>query len=207
MPGPLRTASAALPEIWKLVRRAAISLPTCRRVRRLGSLDDPGLERGGAPLTHQAWRNTQRGRYQKIGSYLPRTDDDQRRTRLRIIRQRDYVISSFEGVMVNDKTYDHVILCTGNTREDVTRREDVTGREDVTRRAMLEPEAIGQGAALARKVPNFEVYRVGPAVGVSFSLAEAEEAYARDAATAVSVLRAVTRTAALGNQPNIPLPA
>lgn len=156
----------------------------------------------GLPLTCESWRQTQRGRYQRIGSYLPREtrgalrpDASASTRRLKVIQNTASVTPSFGGVLVNEDTYDTVILCTGN------RQTSITGllAEDMPYLAAGSPlrSAAVSAPRLGRRGDSSNSYVVlGAAADLPFTDREREQGITAVPANKVAMFRYGPRVAA-----------
>lgn len=134
------------------------------------------------PKTCQEWRETQRGRYMGISRYLPRSQNSRDRNTSRLTTfdtQADTPVAVPGGVFLNGKTYDMVVMCTGNT---------LSGVSAVSNRDM-------QVRSYGRSYRN--IYRVGPAADLSFTREEIDSGVSDIGANKVAMFRYAPRTAAL----------
>jgi hypothetical protein len=143
------------------------------------------------PQNCQQWRQTQRGRYQRIGSYLRRQDDpfdgtpDRSTTRrLKIIPDRANILPTLDGALVNAVNYDTVVTCTGNTLPTLTGLP-------------VEDMSIYRsgGLDLGRRVGNY--YMAGTAAQLPFSNAERDAGFDSVAANSVAMFRQGPKLSAL----------
>jgi len=157
------------------------------------------------PTNTADWRKYgegSRGRYQRIGSYLPRASTQTDRfgnagrfgnvvagsaakSRLTVRQQRAEVTRSLGSLLVNDSTFDHVIVCAGNSLPAL-----VSGLEGVG--------GTRAGTVIAKKAYDLDgFYAVGPCASIEFSTAERTNGIADIPANAVGMFRLANRTAAL----------
>jgi hypothetical protein len=137
------------------------------------------------PDTCQAWQNAIRGRYQAIGRYL--RPDRFGVSRLAVINRRVTPVALPGAGLIDGRTYDLVVMCTGN------RETDIAG--------------LGFGAfdsyysagdvVVAIQHYNVPAFRVGPHARLPFTSREAADGIADISANAVSIFRTATKTAAL----------
>jgi hypothetical protein len=135
--------------------------------------------------TCSEFRTGSRGRYIRIAQYLDGNVSNPR-TRLRVMDNRGYATPLPDGVIVNDRTYDMAVVCTGSERPNLgddlsyirVRRGDI-------------------GTTLASRAKPFESYRIGPAADLGFSDAEYAASVAEIPANRVAMFRLAPRTAAL----------
>ena len=142
------------------------------------------------PRSYEGWRQPvtaggARGRYQRLGSYLR-----PERNRLRILPQRGQVQRSFGGVLVNDRLYDKVIVCTGSNPLDplgVLRDfEEFKG-----------DSLAGNGTVIARRYERSQLYKVGPAAAIPFSSSEINARIFVPQENSIAIFRLAPRTTAL----------
>lgn len=133
------------------------------------------------------FRNAQRGRYIRLAQYLEGNASNPS-TRLRVMRARGYATPMPDGALVNARTYDAAIECTGLA---LPQLDDNL--------AYYPYSSLSDNATpLGRKAPPYESYRVGPAANLSFSEAELEAGIARlPATTRIAMFRLAPRTAAM----------
>jgi hypothetical protein len=137
------------------------------------------------PTTCDGWQEQIRGRYQAIGRYL-RPDRFGAR-RLTVVTRRAQPIALPDTALIDGRTYDLAILCTGN-RETFIDGLDVDSFEDYR---------IGDGTVVASRHYNLPAFRVGPHARLAFTRREREDGIADIPANAVSMFRTATKTAAL----------
>ena len=148
----------------------------------------------GLPGTCEDWRNTIRGRYARLGTYLPRYDDDggvvTTARRLEIITRRGTVLPSVGSVLVNGRPYSHAVTCTGYGLPEMgdSRGEELEGQ-------------------IGRKSRYGELYRIGPACGLGWSDDESRLGYTGLDENRVAIFRLAPRTAALAAMlPGVKMP-
>lgn len=139
--------------------------------------------------TCDAFRSGSRGRYIRLAQFLD-GNVSQPTTRLRIMSASGYASPMPAGVIVNDRTYDMAVLCTGAQRAALT---DPFGRYDLVRPAGNGPDAT----AVASQGGSFETYRIGPAAGIDFSPAEVRAGVSEIPNNTVAMFRLGPRTASL----------
>ncbi len=126
------------------------------------------------PTTCEDWQQQIRGRYQAIGRYL-------RPDRLGVRRL------NVLGRRVDGRTYDLVVLCTGNQETTI----------DGLDLGSFDEYAIADANVVAREHYNLPAFRVGPHARLPFTAQEREDGVADITANAVSMFRTATKTAAL----------
>jgi len=137
------------------------------------------------PTTCQGWQQDIRGRYQAIGRYL-RPDRFGVR-RLNVLGRRAQPVPLPGAGLIDGRTYDLVIACTGN------RETDIDG---------LDPGSFDQYATtdeniVARQHYDLPAFRVGPHAKLPFTQQERADGVADIPANAVAMFRTATKTAAL----------
>jgi len=143
------------------------------------------------PTTCTDWRQQVRGRYQRLGSFLPGINGKDRR--IRVYQERASVIKTLSGVLVNGRTYDHVILATGY-------QLDSLGLDYFDPYYGSAAQARGTRFAVARKhESNAEIYRIGVAANLEFTNQEAADGIDQIAANKVAMFRNGPRISALAN--------
>ena len=144
------------------------------------------------PGSCEQFREAQRGRYIAIAQQL-QGNVSNRTPRLRVMGERGFATRLPQGAVVNDRTYDMVIRCTGDrlpSLEDGFSYYNVSTGED--------GRVLRTGAdrtVLATQARPYESYRIGPAAGLPLTLAE-ERAGLRPV-NRVAMFRLGPRTAAL----------
>jgi hypothetical protein len=138
--------------------------------------------------TCSEFRDNQRGRYIRIAQYLEGNISNPS-TRLRVMSTKGYPVPLPDGVIVNERTYDLAVTCTGSERPSLN---DSAGFSyfKVQRRQ-------GQGTILAQQAAPVQAYRIGPAAGIEFSEAETAAGVGEIPANRVAMFRLAPRTAAL----------
>jgi hypothetical protein len=157
----------------------------------MDSVKSVDLYSTGLSADTATWRARERGRYQRLGSYLPRLVNDRfgaptlPRTpaRLRVIPETGEVLRSAGTVLVNGQTYDHVILATGSELPSIY-------SDSLTRTGT-------RAYQLAAKSFDREIYQVGPCADIPFSPAERDGGVSGISANRVAMFRLAPRTAAL----------
>jgi hypothetical protein len=137
------------------------------------------------PGTCKQWRKQERGRYQAIGRYL-RSDRFGTR-RLRVLERQARPVALPDTAIVDGRTYDLVILCTGN------REVEIDGLAERSFATYTTPD----GTAVARKHVDRSAYRVGPHARLPFTGSEFSNGIADIPANVVSLFRTAPKTAAL----------
>jgi hypothetical protein len=140
--------------------------------------------------TCSEYRDSQRGRYLRIAQYLEGNVSNPS-TRLRVMGDaRGYPAPLPDGVIVGDRTYDMAVECIGSDLPSIEVSGNALSYYPVQRES-------GRGTVLARQAAPYESYRVGPAAGISFSIAEVEAGIDAIPANRVAMFRLAPRTAAL----------
>lgn len=137
------------------------------------------------PTTCEQWQQDIRGRYQAIGRYL--RPDLLGVRRLNVVGRRARPVALPGMGLVDGRTYDLVVLCTGN------RETDIDGLDF----GSFDEYAIPDGNVVARVHYNLPAFRVGPHARLPFTAQEREDGVADIAANAVSMFRTANKTAAL----------
>ena len=137
------------------------------------------------PTTCEGWQEQIRGRYQAIGPYL-RPDRFGGR-RLNIVPRRADAVALPETCLIDGRTYDLVVLCTGNQETDI----------DGIELSRCYEYPLADGTVVARRHDNLPVFRIGPHAQLPFTRREREDGIADIAANAVAMFRTATNTAAL----------
>jgi hypothetical protein len=137
------------------------------------------------PTTCDGWQAQIRGRYQAIGRYL-RADRFGVR-RLTVVERRATPIALPNLGLVDGRTYDLVVVCTGN------RETDIDGL-DV---GDFDESTIGDRNVVARLHYNLPAFRIGPHARLRYTARERADGVADIAANAVSIWRTASKTAAL----------
>jgi len=167
----------------------------------------------GLPADALAWRMTQRGRYQRLSSYLPTVITDEfeyydsgsegdevntvryrsdRYHDITVIAERGAVTRAGDEVYVNGRAYTHAVLCTGMTLPPLAGGEG----QVLTTGSRFRP---GPGVALARRLMP-RVYAVGPAAGLDFDPRDNEAGVTVNPASKVAMFRLAGKTAQLAGQ-------
>jgi hypothetical protein len=137
------------------------------------------------PDTCELWQEQVRGRYQAIGRYL-RPDRFGVR-RLTVLDRRARPVPLPGAVLIDGRTYDLVILCTGN------REVEIDGLAERSFSIYSTPDDV----QVARQHRLRPVFRVGPHAQLPFTGDDYANGIADIPANAVSVFRTATKTAAL----------
>lgn len=146
---------------------------------------------GDLPKTNQEWKRTQRGRYARIGSYLPDENSRDSYHQVTVYQSRGTVTPGLDSVIVNNRTYDHVIIATGTEapKNILASRYTETCYAKGDRR---EANALGMKAER-----NSNYLQVGPICNLGFNSAEIDSGIANIEANRVSLFRYAPKTAAL----------
>ncbi|MEU1969668.1 hypothetical protein ABZ541_23860 [Micromonospora sediminicola] len=137
------------------------------------------------PMTCEAWQENIRGRYQAIGRYL--RPDGFGVQRLNVVGRRARPVALPGAALIDGRTYDLVVVCTGN------RETDIDGLD----LGSFDEYTTTDGNAVARQHYNLPAFRVGPHARLPFTRREREDGVADIVANAVAIFRTATRTAAL----------
>jgi hypothetical protein len=137
------------------------------------------------PTSCKRWRREIRGRYQAIGRYL--RPDRLGLRRLNVLDRRARPIALPGTALIDGRTYDLVVLCTGN------QETDIEGLDF----GSFDEYAIPDANVVARQHYNQPAFRVGPHARLPFTAQEREDGIADIAANAVSMFRTATKTSAL----------
>jgi hypothetical protein len=140
-------------------------------------------------LTCSEFREGKRGRYLRLAQYLEGNASSPS-TRLRLAGQSGYPVPVPGGVLVNDRTYDLAIQCTGYMLPALTDSLSYGPRRGRGR-------SSSNGPVLAAQASPIESYRIGPAAGIGFTDAERAAGLAAEDASSVAMFRLGPRTAAL----------
>jgi hypothetical protein len=140
------------------------------------------------PGTCERWRDSQRGRYQAIGKYLPR-DDRSGQRRLTIRDERAIPQPGLDSVLVGPDSYDLTILCTGNFLYPIESGYGTVQNMDTYTGGNF------QGITLCRR--ERELYVVGPAAQLPFDSIERQRGVDVVAANSVAMFRLAPRTSTL----------
>jgi hypothetical protein len=140
----------------------------------------------GATCTE--FRAGQRGRYIRLAQFLEGNASSPS-TRLRVIPTAGYATPMPDGVIVNERTYDMAIRCTGYAiQADLTTLSFSFVRKTPT---------VSTGTVLATRAAPYQVYRIGVAADIPFSAAETDSGISDNPANKISIFRTAPRTAAL----------
>jgi hypothetical protein len=137
------------------------------------------------PATCDDWRDQIRGRYQAIGRYL-RPDRFGVR-RLNVVTRRARPVALPGMALIDGRTYDLVIVCTGNQETAI----------DGLELGSFDEYSLPDGTAVARQHYDLPAFRVGPHARLPFTQRERADGIADITANAVSMFRTATKTAAL----------
>ncbi len=136
--------------------------------------------------TRSAWRDGQRGRYSRIGSYLVRDD---RVSRVRVLSQPGNIVPAGSMVLVNGRPYDKVVLATGYRLTDMTAGPYSADFAAVRLNGLTVASQVGS------------VYRIGPAARIDYSSDELADGIniVRAGSNKDAIFRLAYRTAAFAN--------
>jgi len=137
------------------------------------------------PTTCDGWQQQIRGRYQAIGRYL-RPDRFGVR-RLAVVERRATPITLPNLALVDGRTYDLVVVCTGNRETDI----------DGLNVEAFDEYPIGDRNVVASRHFDLPAFRVGPHARLPYTAQERADGVADIAANAVSIWRTASKTAAL----------
>jgi hypothetical protein len=151
----------------------------------LDSVDRVDWYSDGLPTTCEGWQQDIRGRYQAIGRYL--RPDRLGVRRLNVCSRRARPVALPGMVLIDGRTYDLVVLCTGN-RETAIEGLDFESFDEY---------AIPDANVVARQHYNLPAFRVGPHARLPFTPQERQDGVADIPANAVSMFRTASKTAAL----------
>jgi hypothetical protein len=133
------------------------------------------------PDTCEQWQQQIRGRYQAIGRYL-RPD-----RLLTVLGRRARPIALPGAVLIDGRTYDLVVVCTGNQE---------TNLDGLDFASFYEYRTPDQ-ATVAREHYELPAFRVGPHARLPFTSQEQEDGIADIPQNEVAMFRTATKTAAL----------
>jgi hypothetical protein len=137
------------------------------------------------PTTCEEWQQKIRGRYQAIGRYL--RPDRLGVQRLNVLRRRVRPVALPGTALIDGRTYDLVVLCTGN-RETTIDGLSFDSFEEYT---------LPNANAVAREHYSLPAFRVGPHARLPITAQEVQDGVADILANSVSMFRTATKTAAL----------
>jgi hypothetical protein len=137
------------------------------------------------PTTCETWQQGIRGRYQAIGRYL--RPDRLGARRLTVMDRRARPVALPGAGLIDGRTYDLVVLCTGNKE---------TSIEGLSFNAFDE-YAIPDANVVATEHYNLPAFRVGPHAKLPFTRREREDGVADITANGVSMFRTAPMTASL----------
>ena len=133
------------------------------------------------PTTCDRWQQQIRGRYQAIGRYL-RPD-----RLLTVVGRRARPVALPGAGLIDGRTYDLVVVCTGNQETDI---------DGLDYASFYEYEAPDDNV-VAREHYTLPAFRVGPHARLPFTGRERDDGIADIPENAVSMFRTATKTAAL----------
>jgi hypothetical protein len=151
----------------------------------LDSVDLVDWYADGLATTCERWQQEVRGRYQAIGRYL--RPDRLGVRRLNLVDRRARPIALPGLGLIDGRTYDLVVVCTGNRETPIDGLDSTSFAEYTTADANV--------AATAHY--NLPAFRVGPHARLPFTPQERADSVADIPANAVSMFRTATKTAAL----------
>jgi hypothetical protein len=137
------------------------------------------------PTTCDDWQREVRGRYQAAGRYL--RPDRFGVQRLNVVARRAFPVALPDAGLIDGRSYDLVVVCTGNQETSIAGLELSTFDED---------QILG-GTAIARRHYSLNAFRVGPHAQLPFTSRERQDGIADIDANAVSMFRTASKTAAL----------
>jgi hypothetical protein len=137
------------------------------------------------PASCEGWRNSERGRYQSLGSAL--TPLQNGAPRLRIIQQRGFPLPGPDSVNVGGRFYDHVITAAGWFRDYLGDQFD-----DMNQYPTYTSQALGRQSA-----SGYQLYKIGPIADLEFDGFESVSQVATRSENKVALFRYGWRTAAL----------
>jgi hypothetical protein len=137
------------------------------------------------PASCKQWQKQVRGRYQAIGRYLRPDRNGVRRLTVRQRRARPIALP--DAALIDGRTYDLVVLCTGN------REVEIDGLNEGSFTLYTTPDDISV-ARIHRSMPAF---RVGPHANLFFSGYDYLDGIAEIKENVNSIFRTAPRTAAL----------
>ena len=137
------------------------------------------------PATCDDWQRDIRGRYQAIGRYL--RPDRFGTQRVNVVNRQVRPVALPNTGLIDGRTYDLVVVCTGN------KESDIDGLDLDT----FDEYPIAAGTVVARKHYNLPAFRVGPHARLPFTGQERQDGIADIPANAVSMFRTASKTAAL----------
>jgi hypothetical protein len=137
------------------------------------------------PTTCDRWQQETRGRYQAIGRYL--RPDRLGVRRLNVLGRRARPVALPGTGLIDGRTYDLVVLCTGNQETAI----------DGLGVGSFDEYATPDANVVARAHYSLPVFRVGPHARLPFTEQERADAVADIPANAVAMFRTANKTAAL----------
>nr|WP_296073291.1 hypothetical protein [uncultured Actinoplanes sp.] len=162
-----------------------IAPPPVVAAAALDTVDSIDCYAEALPETCEQWQREVRGRYQAIGRYL--RPDRRGVRRLTVLTRRARPIALPAMALVDGRTYDLVIVCTGY-------QETVIDGLELSH---FSSYVIPGAEVVALEHDDIPAYRVGPHARLRFTTRESEEGIATIRANAVSMFRTATKTAAL----------
>jgi hypothetical protein len=133
------------------------------------------------PTTCEEWQRQIRGRYQAIGRYL------RPERLLKVLGRRARPVALPGMGLIDGRTYDLVVVCTGNRETDIDGLDFGSFYED----------AIAGSNVVAREHYNLPAFRVGPHARLPFTAQERADGVADIPENAASMFRTANKTAAL----------
>lgn len=140
---------------------------------------------GGTAPTCSEFREGQRGRYIRLAQYLEGNVSNPS-TRLRAYLRNGYATPMPDGVIVNDRTYDLMVDCTGYSLPALDKSFSYSA---VRYKANT--------TVLAKQANPLPLFQIGPAADIAFSEAEQESDISANPANKVAMFRLAPRTAGL----------
>lgn len=137
------------------------------------------------PTTCERWQTDIRGRYQATGRYL--RPDRRGVQRLTVLSRRARPIALPDAGLIDGRTYDLVIVCTGNRETPI----------DGLNVASFDQYTAADANVVARKHYTLPAFRIGPHAKLPFTAIEHADGVADIAPNAVSMFRTAPKTAAL----------
>jgi hypothetical protein len=150
------------------------------------------------PQFCDVWRDTQRGRYQAIGKYLPRDNSPSVR-RLTVRNERVFPQRGLDSALVGPDSYDLAVLCTGSELPPI----DLGTNIGFMNPYRGERPVLGNLTSLGRVYGR--LYTAGPAARLPFEDAERERSVNIVDANKVAMFRLAPRTSAMAaSLPDVP---
>jgi hypothetical protein len=148
--------------------------------------------------TCETFRAGSRGRYIRIAQFLDGNVSNPS-TRLRVMSDTGYVTPLPDGAIVNDRTYDMAVLCTGSERPGLndeltyfSMRQSQDGNG-----GLAEANSSDRSTLLTTQAVPYASFRIGVAANLPFSRAEENAQVSANPANRMAMFRLAPRTAAL----------